>query len=89
MYPLFPISQSNWRQSSCVSLFLKRKSIYSKRANLIAFVIEEEVTLRIGYKHRWLEDLITLLPSGYVLISLSSCHVYGSAINHNYTLLPV
>lgn len=87
MYPLFPISQWNWRQSSCVSLFLKRKSIYSKRANLIAFVIEEEVTLRIGYKHRWLEDLITLLPSSYV--SLSSCHVYGSAINHNYTLLPV
>jgi len=81
MYRLLPISQSNWRQSSCVSLFVKRKSIYSNRSNLIAFVIEE-VTLRIGYKYRWLEDLIILLPSSYVLISLSSCHVYGSAINH-------
>ena len=60
MYPLFPISQSNWRQSSCVSLFVKRKSIYSKRSNLIAFVIEEEVTLSISYKYRWLEDLIIL-----------------------------
>lgn len=89
MYRLFPISQSNWRQSSCVSLFVKRKSIYRKRANLIAFVTEEEVTLRIGYKYRWLEDLIILLPSSYVLISLSSCHIYGSAINHNYTLLPI
>lgn len=82
LYPLFPISQSNWRQSSCVSLFVKRKSIYSNRSNLIAFVIEEKVTLRIGYNYRWLEDLIILLPSSYVLISPSSCHVYGSAINH-------